>query len=54
MPPHSVSLIWGCGEGEPEGRLRFLTLPEEHQALAMLEVMGEHDCGQAVTYGIWQ
>lgn len=30
-------------EEEPEGRLRWLTLPEEHQALAMLEVMGEHD-----------
>lgn len=30
-------------EEKAEGRLRWLTLPEEHQALAMLEVMGEHD-----------
>jgi integrase len=37
-------------EEEPEGRLRWLTLAEEHQALAMLEVMGEHDLQHLVMF----
>ena len=37
-------------EEEPEGRIRFLTAAEEHQADAMLEIMGEHDFRHMVQF----
>lgn len=37
-------------EEEPKGRIRFLTQDEEASALAMLEVLGEHDVRQLVCF----
>lgn len=37
-------------EEKAEGRLRWLTLAEEHQALAMLEIMGEYDLYHLVCF----
>lgn len=37
-------------EDEPEGRSRFLDTAEAHRALAMLEIMGEHDYRQLTIF----